>query len=102
MKKYFLLFLIQASWVVSTPKNNLVNIQKINPTFCIELPYATQDNFTHEVIYDCCKCYLLHTVALRLDAVQKDFEKMVSKEHPKGLGLKIWDGYRPLSAQKKM
>ena len=83
-------------------KNNLVNVLKINSNFCIELPYATSDNFTHEVIYECSKCYLLHEVAMQLDAVQKELSQMISKEHPKGLGLKLWDGYRPLSAQRKM
>ena len=101
-ERVLVLLLLQISYISATVKNNLVNIQKINPTFCIALAYATRDNFTHEIIYDCCKCYLLRDVALRLDAVQKELAKMLSKEHPKGLGLKIWDGYRPLSAQKKM
>ena len=97
-----LLLLCYSYACLATAKNTLVTIQKIIPTICIELPYATQNNFTHEVIYDCHKCYLLEDVALHLAAVQKDLALMISKNHPKGLGLKIWDGYRPLSAQKKM
>lgn len=102
MKNCRVLLLLLVSSCIVAIKNPLVNIQKVNPAICIELAYATRDNFTHEVIYDCHKCYLLNDVAMRLDAVQKDLERMVSKEYPKGLGLKIWDGYRPLSAQKKM
>jgi zinc D-Ala-D-Ala dipeptidase len=100
--KYIMLFLIPFSYMSATVKTPLVNIKTVNPTICVELAYATPDNFTHEIIYDCSKCYLLQDVAMELDAIQKELSRMVSKEHPKGLGLKIWDGYRPLSAQKKM
>lgn len=101
MNKTLLLVLIFSN-IYPTVKTQLVNVQKINPTICIELVYATADNFTHEVIYECSKCYLLSTVAVELDAIQKELSLMVSVAHPKGLGLKVWDGYRPLSAQKKM
>ncbi len=75
-------------------KHNLVNIQKINPTIRIFIPYATQDNFTGQPVYDRAVCYLRKEVAEQLDRVQKKLHKM-------GLGLLVWDGYRPLSAQKK-
>ncbi len=75
--------------------HNLVNIQEINPRIRIYLPYATSDNFTGQKVYEHSNvCYLLAEVAERLDRVQKKLELM-------GLGLLVWDGYRPLSVQKK-
>src|SRR6185295_14858120 len=40
------------------------------------------------------RCYLRRFAAERLSAVQTELETM-------GLGLKVWDGYRPLSVQKQ-
>ncbi len=104
MKKYLLLIslLFLASLDAQMRKSTLVNLQKFNPNIRFELAYATKDNFTEEIIYDTSACFILQEVAIKLDAIQKELQKMVSKDHPKGLGLKIWDGYRPLSAQKKM
>lgn len=73
----------------------LVEIKKINPHIKIEVVYATKNNFTGQVIYTSSKCYLRKEVAQALSVVQKDLEKI-------GLGLKVWDGYRPMSAQQKL
>lgn len=70
----------------------LVDIQKINPNIQVDLRYATLDNFTEHVVYDFNRCILLRCVAEALDKVQKELE-------PMDLGLKIWDGLRPMSAQ---
>jgi D-alanyl-D-alanine dipeptidase len=76
------------------PKNHdLVDIQIINPNILLDIRYATENNFTKRKIYNNAKCYLRQSVALKLDKIQKELEI-------KGLGLKIWDGYRPLSAQR--
>ena len=40
------------------------------------------------------KCYLKTIVAHQLSRVQQDLEAI-------GLGLKVWDGYRPMSAQQR-
>jgi len=72
---------------------DLVDIQKINPHILVEMRYATPNNFTGRTLYNRAKCYLRRSVASKLDAVQKKLEKV-------GLGLKVYDGYRPLSVQK--
>ncbi len=83
-------------YVLSSQKSsNLVEVQSVNPNIRIELWYATNKNFTGKQIYPVEKCYLIKEVAEALDRVQKELEKQ-------GLGLKIWDGYRPLSAQCKL
>lgn len=73
---------------------DLVEIQKVNPTILIDLKYATPDNFTKETVYTFNKCYLKSIVALKLSAVQKELNHQ-------NLGLKVWDGYRPMAAQKR-
>ncbi len=75
-------------------KPHLVDIHTINPRIRVELLYATPRNFTGQVVYDFDRCFVREVVALALDAVQRALELQ-------DLGLKIWDGYRPLSAQWK-
>ncbi len=70
-----------------------VDILSVDSSFVIDLRYATDNNFTGKTIYDFQRCYLLKEVAECLSAVQKDLKE-------KNLRLKIWDAYRPLSAQQ--
>lgn len=72
---------------------DLVDLQTINPHILIDIRYATSNNFTGRPVYSRAKCYLRRKVALKLDAIQKRLEKI-------RLGLKVFDGYRPLSVQK--
>jgi len=81
--------------IISTNTSDLVDISTINPNIKKDIYYATTNNFTGQILYKSAKCYLRKTTAEKLNKVQKILEE-------KGLGLKVWDGYRPLSAQKKM
>ena len=72
----------------------LVDIKSINPNIIVDLRYATTNNFTKQKVYNFTRCLVLKQVALKLDLVQKTLAK-------KGLGLKLWDGYRPVAAQEK-
>jgi D-alanyl-D-alanine dipeptidase len=73
----------------------LVNLSEINPDIIIELKYATTDNFLQKKLYADTTCYLLRVVAEKLDQAQK----LLARD---GLGLKVYDGYRPLAVQEKM
>lgn len=79
----------------STGKIDLVDISKLDATILVDLKYATADNFLGDTLYTANICLLRRDVAQRLVQVQQDLKKQ-------NLGLKIWDGYRPLSVQKKM
>src|SRR6266851_9371341 len=79
----------------STQIHDLVDIQKIISTIHIEVYYATKKNFTGQQIYPVEKCYVHKDVANALSKVQNELNRQ-------GLGLKIWDGYRPLFAQWKL
>lgn len=62
------------------------------PTALQELKYATPDNFTGQVIYDFEDAYLRWGTVKKLQLVCADLAEF-------GLYIKIWDGFRPVSAQ---
>jgi zinc D-Ala-D-Ala dipeptidase len=72
----------------------LVDIKTLAPGIQVDLRYATADNFTGEIVYDFQSCFVCRAVALKLCNVQTELEAL-------GLGLKIWDGFRPVAAQQK-
>jgi len=61
----------------------------------LDLRYATTNNFMHERLYPVAKAYLRAPVAAAL----ADVERELAAE---GLGLKVWDAYRPYSVTVKM
>ena len=71
---------------------DLVDIKEVNPRVVVDMKYASEDNFTKRKLYDSNTCFLRKPTAVKLDAVQKELEKM-------NLGLKVWDCYRPLAVQ---
>ncbi len=74
----------------------LINVKKLAPGIVVDMRYATDNNFTKQKLYPVGdECLLCEPAAERLARVQKKLEK-------KGLGLKIWDCYRPVSVQKKL
>jgi len=64
------------------------------PAIALDIRYATDDNFAHAVVYPAARCLLRRPVAEALAAVQRDLSAS-------GLGLKVWDCYRPISVQQK-
>ena len=96
MKK-FLWFLIATYSIPAhlQAQAQLVPVKKIIPTIICDIRYATKNNFTGQQVYNLSECYLLAPVAQALNKVQKELSLQ-------GLGLKIWDGYRPLTAQWKL
>ena len=74
---------------------DLVDIKEVNPRIMVDMKYATEENFTKKKLYDSNTCFLRKSTAVKLDAVQKELEGM-------NLGLKVWDCYRPLAAQRTL
>ena len=72
--------------------DTLVRVLDYIPTIQVELKYATEDNFTGKVIYDFDQAYLRYGTVKKLAKAQEFFQAQ-------GLSLKIWDAYRPVSAQ---
>lgn len=73
----------------------LVDVEKEIPGIILDIRYATTNNFTGQQLYPVAKCFLRRAAAEKLRDVQTELASS-------GLGLKIFDGYRPLSVQKKM
>lgn len=73
--------------------HNLVDISTLNPKIVIDIKYATDDNFVGRKLYSQPKAFLRAEVAAQLDKIQKILEL-------EGLGLKIWDAYRPHGVQR--
>lgn len=80
---------------VSVPADQLVDIHSINPQILLDIRYATSNNFTRRQLYSQARCLLRAAIAADLSQVQMDLESQ-------GLGLKVYDCYRPLAVQRKM
>lgn len=71
---------------------DLVRIVEYLPSVREELAYASEENFTGQRIYDFYNAYLRYGTVKKLAAASAELEEM-------GLGLLVWDGFRPVSAQ---
>ncbi len=71
---------------------DLVLVKDYIPDIVVELRYATPNNFTTKTIYEFKDLYLRYGTVVKLMGVQQELRKQ-------GLLLKIWDGFRPVSAQ---
>jgi zinc D-Ala-D-Ala dipeptidase len=73
----------------------LVEVKTIDPTIQVDLRYNTPNNIFKRRFYRSGTALLREPVARRLARVQARLRKQ-------GLGLKIWDAYRPRSVQYAM
>jgi D-alanyl-D-alanine dipeptidase len=75
----------------------LGDVKSFDSSIVVELRYATANNFTGAPLpgYEANRAYLRREAAAALARVQRDLR-------PEGLGLKIWDGYRPVRATLAM
>jgi zinc D-Ala-D-Ala dipeptidase len=80
--------------VVADPKKELIELYRFVPGIVLDIRYATENNFTGERIYTLAKAYARRPVAEALQKVQQDLKRM-------GLGIKIFDAYRPYKATVK-
>lgn len=74
---------------------DFVRVLDYLPNAAQYLPYATEDNFTGRVIYDFTDAYLRYGTVKKLQKVNEDLALL-------GLTMKIWDGFRPVSAQFRL
>ena len=77
--------------VAADPDNRLVEITDIPH----DVRYATTNNFMHEKLYAVPKVYLRRPAAIALHEVERDLAR-------DGLGLKVFDGYRPYRVTVRM
>ncbi len=80
---------------VKADKNKeLVEIRKYIPNIRLDIRYAGKNNFAKQAVYKQARAFARLPVVEALKNVQKELNKS-------GLGLKIFDGYRPYSVTVK-
>lgn len=70
-------------------------LKKHVPNLIFDWKYATENNFTKQVLYSNPEAFMRIEAVMALQKVAIELEK-------NGLGLKIFDAYRPYSVTKKM
>jgi D-alanyl-D-alanine dipeptidase len=82
------------SSVKSDKNKELVEIKKWIPNIKLDIRYATKNNFAKIAVYKQAKAFARLPVVEALRNVQNELNKS-------GIGLKIFDGYRPYSVTVK-
>lgn len=72
---------------------HLIELVKLDPTIKLDIRYATDDNFVGRKVYPEARAFLQKPAAKALVKVHKELRKQ-------GLGLVIFDGYRPWAITK--
>ncbi len=75
-------------------QGDLVRLLDFDEDFIIDIRYATKNNFTGQKIYESGECWMNINTAKRLIKAKDIFKK-------DGYRVKVWDAYRPISAQRK-
>jgi D-alanyl-D-alanine dipeptidase len=83
----------QAS-IKQNPRKELIDLEQYIPGIVLDIRYATTNNFTGEKIYNLAKAYARKPVADAVKRAQAELQKQ-------GLGIKIFDAYRPYKATVK-
>ena len=81
----------------SVARRQLAAVSQVAPSVRQEVRYATKNNFTGEVLPG----YGVAVVLLRREAAEA-LGRVQARLAAKGMGLKIWDGYRPVRATLAM
>jgi len=74
----------------------LVSVAAVIPGVALDIRYATANNFTGIKLYSEPKCFLQEGTARKLAMVVRKLRTKLM------LGVKIFDGYRPLSVQRAL
>lgn len=72
-----------------------LEITDLDSTIQLDLRYATAHNFMQQVIYDCGRCFYRPAVARALVRIHQTLAEQ-------GLGLKMYDCYRPGPYQQRL
>ena len=81
--------------VRQAPEKALVDLAAAVPGIALDLRYATAENFLHRPLYRTARALLRRPAAEALAAAQRELAA-------EGLGLKVWDAYRPYAVTVAM
>tara|TARA_R110002072_G_scaffold228234_9_gene385278 strand:+ start:53647 stop:56025 length:2379 start_codon:yes stop_codon:yes gene_type:complete len=92
--------LVEAAKLATPPEQpaglrefDLVDLDELDPTIQLEIRYATDNNFLGAKVYDQAKAKMQRPAAMALLRAHQQLSKQ-------GLGLKVFDAYRPWSVTK--
>ena len=92
----FLVLAVMSMTFETEPRDTvLVRIHDVVPDLLTDVRYATSDNFTKRILYTSDTLYARRAMAEQLLVAQRDARS-------RGLQLKVYDAYRPLSIQRLM
>ncbi|MBU1678106.1 MAG: M15 family metallopeptidase [Bacteroidetes bacterium] len=106
MKIFASLFLILSSFMVAQKGDEeLVNIKELIPDVKLDIRYSTTDNFTSQKLYTTNEAlFMLKAVNMLKTAASnlRSLRTYDGKSYPKGIGIKVFDAYRPRAIQYLM
>jgi D-alanyl-D-alanine dipeptidase len=76
---------------IKAQHNKLIDLKVKIPSIQLDIRYATNNNFTRKKVYTSSKAFLREPAAMALSKVQEELKT-------RGLGLKVYDAYRPYEA----
>jgi D-alanyl-D-alanine dipeptidase len=80
--------------IKENPQIRLVEIKKYIPGIVLDIRYATNNNFMHRKMYQQARAFARLPVVMALKEVEADLKA-------RGLGIKIYDAYRPYAVTVK-
>lgn len=113
MKKHLLILFVLSGWTFAqTGEGELVNSKDLIHDIVIDLRYSTDDheflnipnqgNLPLPKFYTCNESLMTLKLTNALKLAQDSLRNIRThngKEYPQGIGIKIWDGYRPRAVQ---
>ncbi|PJA96291.1 MAG: peptidase M15 [Ignavibacteriales bacterium CG_4_9_14_3_um_filter_34_10] len=112
MNKIFLMIIFFSIAVnAQSSDDELVNPKDLIPDIVIDLRYSTADHVFRNLpsgdialpkFYTCNESLMLNKLVKALKLAQdslRNIRTYNSKNYPSGIGIKIWDGYRPRAVQ---
>ena len=76
------------------PDKELVDLENVVPGIVLDIRYATKNNFTGRQIYESPRAFVRKPVGEALEKIQSEL-------NDRGLGVKVYDAYRPYAATVK-
>lgn len=107
MKTFLASLLIFSSLILyaQSAADEIVPVKQLISDIGLDLRYSTENNFTHQKLYTIDEAYLSIGAINQLKLVHDSLKHINTYDgiiYPNGLGIKIFDGYRPRSVQYLM
>ena len=111
MKRIFILLIFSSLLLAQTAENELVNPKDFIPDIVIDLRYSTPDHWFRNLpngnvqlpkFYTANECLAVRKAVDMLVVAQDSLRNIRlhnGTSYPSGIGIKIWDGYRPRAVQ---